>query len=126
MAPVVFRTGEGEEYCCRLYKAGIIDTIISKDIDVLAYSGINKLYDLTLTTLKITIFDKQKILESLALESEELLLDFFIMCGLDYNNRISNVGPARAFNYIKKYGCIENIEAHKSAEGYLAGKGKKV
>ena len=36
-------------------------------------------------------------------------IDFAILLGTDFSQRITNVGPVRALNLIKELGCIENV-----------------
>ena len=36
-------------------------------------------------------------------------IDFAILLGTDFSQRITNVGPVRAFKFIKELGSIENI-----------------
>jgi flap endonuclease-1 len=41
-------------------------------------------------------------------------LDFLILLGTDFSRRIKNVGPARAYSFVRKYGNIENILASEA------------
>lgn len=36
-------------------------------------------------------------------------IDFALLLGTDFSQRIKNVGPIKALNFIKEYGTIENI-----------------
>jgi flap endonuclease-1 len=36
-------------------------------------------------------------------------IDFAILLGTDFSQRITNVGPVRALSFIKEMGCIENV-----------------
>lgn len=36
-------------------------------------------------------------------------IDFVILLGTDFSQRITNVGPVRALKMVKELGCIENI-----------------
>lgn len=42
------------------------------------------------------------MLEDMKVTMDEFI-DFCIMCGCDYTGRISNIGPIRAFDLIKKH-----------------------
>lgn len=46
--------------------------------------------------------------QTLQLTRDEYV-DFAILLGTDFSERITNVGPVRALNLIKEFGCIENI-----------------
>ena len=39
----------------------------------------------------------------------EQFIDFCILCGCDYTSKIPNVGPIKAYSYIKAHKNIENI-----------------
>lgn len=39
----------------------------------------------------------------------EQFIDFCILCGCDYTGRISNIGPVRAYGFIKKHQNIEEF-----------------
>ena len=54
-------------------------------------------------------------------------IDFALLLGTDFSQRIANVGPARAYKFIKDHGSIERIieletkyEPKLSREAYLA------
>lgn len=38
-----------------------------------------------------------------------LICGFCILCGCDYTTRIKNIGPTRAYQYIKTYKNIDNL-----------------
>lgn len=118
----VVAPGEGEEYCCHLLRAGHIDTIISKDTDVIAYRGISCVYDLRLSTYNLEMLDKPSIIECLGLESEEMLLEFLILCGCDYNDRLTRVGPVTALKLLLKYRSIAEMQSNSETERVLKGK----
>ncbi len=39
----------------------------------------------------------------------EQFVEFCILCGCDYTSKIKNLGPARAFEFLKKYKNIDGI-----------------
>lgn len=41
--------------------------------------------------------------------TRESFVDFALLLGTDFSQRIKNVGPARAYRFIKEYGTIERI-----------------
>jgi flap endonuclease-1 len=41
--------------------------------------------------------------------SRDEYIDFAILLGTDFSERITNVGPVRALSFIKEFGCIENV-----------------
>jgi flap endonuclease-1 len=41
--------------------------------------------------------------------SKDSYIDFALLLGTDFSQRIKNVGPSRAYKFIKEYGTIESI-----------------
>lgn len=41
--------------------------------------------------------------------SMDQFIDLCILCGCDYTGKIINIGPMKAYDYIRKYGTIEKI-----------------
>jgi flap endonuclease-1 len=41
--------------------------------------------------------------------SADAYIDFMLLLGTDFSQRIKNVGPSRAYKFIKEHGTIENI-----------------
>ena len=59
--------------------------------------------------------------------NQDSFIDFALLLGTDFSQRIANVGPARAYKFIKDHGSIERIieletkyEPKPSREAYLA------
>lgn len=46
--------------------------------------------------------------------TRDAYIDFAILLGTDFSQRIKNVGPSRAYKFIKEYGNIENILASQT------------
>lgn len=42
-------------------------------------------------------------------------VDFALLLGTDFTQRIKNVGPARAYKFIRQHGSIESVLAHEKA-----------
>lgn len=118
----VIAPGEGEEYCCHLFRADLIDVIVSKDTDVIAYSGVPHTYDLRLATKSLEVLNKEAMIAGLGLTGEKMLLEFLILCGCDYNDRLVQVGPARAHTQLLKHGSISGMQANSETERLLRGK----
>lgn len=39
----------------------------------------------------------------------EAFIDFALLLGTDFTERINNIGPVRAYQFIKDHGCIEDV-----------------
>jgi 5'-3' exonuclease len=100
---------EAETCCADLCKRGIVDAVLSRDSDVIAYAAPIFLTNLNTDTGVCHRLHYDTILEELDFTSDQFL-DFCIMCGTDYNKNIFRVGPKTAYNKILNYGSIEGIE----------------
>jgi len=100
---------EAETMCSDLCKRGLVEAVLSKDTDVLAYGAPSFLTNLNTFTgicYKVKI---EKLLEEMELTYNEFL-DFCIMCGTDYNENIPNIGPVKAYQLIKEFSSLEKIK----------------
>jgi len=99
---------EAETTCADLAKTGKVDAVLSEDTDLLAYGApvfLSKINTSEGTCIQV---DYSELLEAMDMSASEFL-DFCIMCGTDYNKNIFKIGPAKAYNLIKKYGSIEGV-----------------
>lgn len=111
--PYINSDMEAETLCSDLCIQGKVDAVLSEDTDVLAYSCpvfLTKMNTAESSCIKIKYED---VLKGLDLSSNQFL-DFCIMCGTDYNKNIFKVGPVKAYQYIKEYGSIEEVQKHTS------------
>ena len=121
---------EADIVCNTLYKKGNIDLVLSDDMDLLV-SGTSKLLrNFNVSSNKILYYDLNKILANLQL-SHEQWIDFCILSGCDYCQRIPGLGIKTAFKYIKKYNDSNTIFIHikdKIPENYIDrfNKAKKI
>lgn len=70
--------------------------------------GAPLLRNVTSSTEPLEIISADDIRKQLDLDSGPYL-DFNLLLGTDFTQRIKNIGPNRALQFVKKYGCIENI-----------------
>lgn len=105
---------EAETICADLCFKKITEVVMSEDTDVLAYraSLLTKFDYINGTCYKI---DYKKLLECMEFTDDQFL-DFCIMCGTDYNKNLNLIGPAKAYNLIKKYNNIETIEKEEKLD----------
>lgn len=100
---------EAETLCADLCKQGLIDAVLSKDTDLLAYAAPIFLTNLDSSNGTCQRIDFDSVLEALGMTNDEFL-DFCIMCGTDYNKNIPRIGYKTAFKLIKQYSSIENLQ----------------
>lgn len=107
--PYLAASGEAEATCAVLCRMGLVDAVISEDTDVLNYKAPKFLHKLNMNQNTIVEIEYDDMLSRLGL-TEDQFLDFCIMCGTDYNNNLSKIGPEKSFRLLKKYGSIEQIK----------------
>lgn len=104
--------GEAESYAAEMCRIGLVDAVVTEDMDTLVYGcplmirncidRKNKRSDV------ITTFDYAQILSDMELTPEQFA-DLCILCGCDYCPTIPKIGTKRAFQHIKHFGSIEKL-----------------
>lgn len=101
--------GEAEQLCSFLCKKNYVDLVFSRDSDCLVHGTsiwIHELGKYGSKECKIIVLNT--ILEKLEMTFESFI-DFCILCGTDYNNNISQIGPTASLKLIQKYENIDNL-----------------
>lgn len=106
--PVLQATGEAERSCAWLCRWGFVSGVITSDSDVLAYGSTVFIQDIRANQPECKMIRHCDVLETTGF-TEEQFKDFCIMCGTDYNERIPNIGPAKAYQLLHAQQTIENI-----------------
>lgn len=75
--------------------------------DVLVH-GVPLLRNVTSGTEPLTLIEGHEVRDALNMDSSQFL-DFALLLGTDFTDRIRNVGPIRALKFILSYGSIEKI-----------------
>ncbi|KAM0750901.1 PIN domain-like protein [Meredithblackwellia eburnea MCA 4105] len=123
---------EAEGICSTLFKLGLADLVVSEDSDVLVYGApllrrvsisqkrtpkrdptkvtedVKPTVDPAKVMAKMHIVDPEKLREELGV-SLETFVDFALLSGTDFTDRIPGVGPSRALVLLKSHGSIESI-----------------
>ena len=119
--PWVQAPSEGEAEAAYLAAKGYAWASVSQDYDSLLFGSPVLVRNLTISGrrklpkkdvyVEVTpeVLELQQVLEELGLTREQLV-DLAILIGTDFNpDGIRGIGPVKAYNYIKKYGRLENI-----------------
>lgn len=124
--PCLQATGEAEQLCSMLCLDGYVCGVYTRDIDVLVYGCPLMIKDFSddvnidehgFTTPLLKCVKMNKVLEELKV-NQSFFVDLCIMSGCDYNTSIKNLGPARIFKMLKKYGSIENVPVDTTSYKY--------
>lgn len=107
--PWVVGTTEGEKVACTLWRAGVVDAVVSDDTDCLVYGC-----DRVITSSRAVRVDGQVLMSFYArpyilefLEfTDEQFIEFCIACGCDYNTNIPKVGPVKVHELMRTHGSL--------------------
>ena len=104
--------GEGEGFASELCRIGVVDYVLTEDMDTMAYACPKLIRNCVDKDLKrkdiISIFSYDKLINGLDL-SHEKFLDFCILCGCDYCPVVPKIGNITALKLIRKYDSIDDI-----------------
>ncbi|KAK2464559.1 hypothetical protein APHAL10511_003417 [Amanita phalloides] len=125
--PCLESTGpfEAEALASAIVHRGWADYVASEDTDVLLYEA-PLLRNITNRREPLMVLSGPDVRATLELNYDSFI-DFALLLGTDFSERIKNVGPARALKFIKEYGSIERVLSSEvkypprlPADAYLA------
>ncbi|GAA5874159.1 hypothetical protein JCM8547_008389 [Rhodosporidiobolus lusitaniae] len=115
---------EAEGVCSALCALELADYVVSEDTDVAVYGAkqIRRVMTTSGTSGRgrgkgkepMAVLDPAELREKLGLTKEEFV-DFALLCGTDFTERIPFVGPAKALSLIRQHSTIERILEHEGA-----------
>ncbi|GAA5918175.1 hypothetical protein JCM1841_005288 [Sporobolomyces salmonicolor] len=119
---------EAAGLCATLCSLGLADYVVSEETDVTVY-GAPLLRQISTDDERrrfmsrkeekkepMNVMDPVKLREVLGLTKEEFV-DFALLCGTDFTERIPSLGPTKALSLIREHSTIEAILA-RDPEGY--------
>ena len=106
--PVLEAQSEAEAQCVQLLKEGKIHAVVSDDMDCLTFGCELLIKGVRTKNDPISEVNLSVALEGLGLSFKEFV-DFCILCGCDYCDSIENMGPVKAFTFIKEHKTIERV-----------------
>ena len=111
--PTLDAPSEAEAQCAAIARAGLVYGTATEDTDALTFGSPILIRHLSFSDQQsknkpILVFTLSKILEKLQLTMAEFI-DFCILCGCDYCDRLKGVGPHTAYKLIKKHSTIEKV-----------------
>jgi len=118
--------GEAEGVAAELCRVGVIDYVLSEDMDTLAFGSPNLIRNCIDKTIKrrdgiISIFHLDKLLEGFDMTFEQFL-ELCVLSGCDYCDTLKRVGNKTAFKLIKEHGNIQdvlqNVNSNKIPDGF--------
>ena len=104
---------EADSELAALSKRGLIDGIVTDDLDILLFGGKKILKMFTVDKRKqIQEVDLKVLLKELGITQKQLI-DIGIITGCDYCTRVKGVGPIKAYKLIKEYESLDNLKKRK-------------
>jgi flap endonuclease-1 len=112
--PFIEAGGSGEAYAARLVAEGSADAVLTDDYDSLLFGA-----PLTLRQYSgdgpAEAMRLEQTLEQHGIDREELI-DIAILCGTDFNDGVSGIGPKRGVKKISNGMTVEDILCEREAE----------
>jgi flap endonuclease-1 len=106
--PVIEAKAEAEAQCVQLLKEKLVAAVASDDMDCLTFGAETLIKGIRTKKDPVIELNLKDVLAELGMTMDEFI-DFCILSGCDYCDAIENVGPVKAFNYIKEYKTIERV-----------------
>ncbi|KAJ7064891.1 PIN domain-like protein [Mycena amicta] len=100
-------TYEAEALAASMVHHGLADYVASEDTDVIVYEA-PLIRNLTNRNGPLTVLSGTEIRAALQLDRLSFI-DFALLLGTDFTQRIKNVGPTRALKFIREHKCIERV-----------------
>jgi len=117
--------GEGEAYASELCRMGVVDYVLTEDMDSLVYGCPKLIRNCVDKTVKrkgvVSIFDYDSIILKLGFNHDKFI-EFCILCGCDYCNPVPKIGNITALKLFQKHETIEEIiknTSYQFPENYL-------
>jgi flap endonuclease-1 len=104
--------GEAEAYASEMCRKGMVDYVVTEDMDTLAFGSPKMIRTCLDKSIKrsdvISVIDLDCILKHFDITYEQFV-EMCILCGCDYCDNIPRMGNKTAYKLIKKLGSIETI-----------------
>lgn len=113
--PVIEARAEAEAQCVQLVKEGKARAVASDDMDCLTFGAQTLVRGIKTKKEPVIEINLKDLLKELGMTMDEFV-DFCILCGCDYCDAIENVGPVKAYNFIKEHKSIERVVEHIQRE----------
>ena len=106
--PYIIANGEAEGLCSKLCEMGIVHGCMSEDTDILANGGLLFIRNFNPDKNIIEEYSLTSILNKLEIDYLQFI-DICILCGCDYTNKITGIGPITSLKLIKTHKNLETL-----------------
>ena len=109
--PFINAPEEADSQCAYLAKKGLVDAVLTEDMDILTFGSPKIIRNLTSHKIEPTEIKLENLLNKLELNQEQFI-EFCILLGSDYCPGISDLKPEAIFDYFKKSKNIKDTILH--------------
>ena len=99
---------EAEAQCVQLLSENKVFAVASDDMDCLTFGCKILIKGIKTKADPVVEINLDDVLKELGFTFDQFI-DFCILCGCDYCGTIENVGPVKAYQFIKEHKTIENV-----------------
>lgn len=114
--PFIQAECEADAICTELVRRGVVDLVMSDDMDLLVDGTQILLRDFHINSYQVTEYNVEEILLHLGFTRKQWI-DFCILCGCDYTKRIHGLGPQKAYSMIRELGSLPEVLNKYVGEG---------
>ena len=100
--PYIQAPEEADSQCAYLNKKGLVDAVLTEDMDILTFGAPKIVRNLSSFHKKPIEIRLDNILESLELSQDEFI-EFCILLGCDYSGHVSSINCFQIYDYYSKY-----------------------
>jgi flap endonuclease-1 len=104
--PYINAPEEADSQCAYLAKVGLVDGVLTEDMDILTFGSTKIIRNLTSHKVPTSEINLDNILSHLNLNQEQFI-EFCILLGCDYCQGLTDFKPNTIFEYFSKYKSIE-------------------
>jgi flap endonuclease-1 len=108
--PFINAPEEADSQCAWLAKMGLVDGVLTEDMDILTFGSPKIIRNLTSHKINTTEISLEKILEKIKLTHDEFV-EFCILLGCDYCTGLTDFKPNIIYDYYLKNKSIEKTLA---------------
>jgi 5'-3' exonuclease len=102
--------GEADTLCSQLCRNGVVNSVLSRDSDQIAYNTKIIIREIKIQDgIPFITFTTSNVIRMILGLNIEQLTQFCVLCGSDYNSNVTNYGPVKSLELIRKYGDIHRI-----------------
>lgn len=106
--PFIQAECEADAICTELVRRGVVDLVMSDDMDLLVDGTQVLLRDFHINSYVVSEYNVEEILLNLGFTRRQWI-DFCILCGCDYTKRIHGLGPQKAYAMIRELGTLPEV-----------------